>query len=81
LLGCFFGVLQIFEFRAASFCISDSSYGSSFFILTGLHGIHVFAGSLFLFVVFCRLVLGHFHSSSHDGFILAAWYWHFVDVV
>jgi len=81
LMGCFFGLLQMFEFHASPFCISDSSYGSSFFILTGLHGLHVFAGSVFLVVIFCRLVQGHFHSSSHDGFILAAWYWHFVDVV
>jgi len=81
LMGCFFGVLQIWEFHAASFCISDSSYGSSFYILTGLHGLHVFAGSVFLVVISCRLFKGHFLSSSHVGFILAAWYWHFVDVV
>jgi len=80
-LGFVFGVLQLVEYHSASFCISDSVYGSCFYIATGLHGLHVFFGAIFLGVSGLRLHLGHFTSSNHLGFCFSAWYWHFVDVI
>nr|YP_008083013.1 cytochrome c oxidase subunit III [Rhodosoma turcicum]CCO25792.1 cytochrome c oxidase subunit III [Rhodosoma turcicum] len=80
-LGFFFVCLQGFEYYECSFNISDSSYGSIFFMATGFHGFHVIVGSLFLLVSFCRMVLGHFNSSHHVGYECSIWYWHFVDVV
>lgn len=80
-LGLVFGVLQLVEYHLASFCISDSVYGSSFYIATGLHGLHVLFGTLFLCVSAFRLYLGHFTPNSHLGFYFSAWYWHFVDVI
>jgi len=80
-LGLFFGVLQLVEYHSASFCISDSVYGSCFYIATGLHGLHVLFGSLFLLVSALRLNLGHFTPTAHLGYYFSAWYWHFVDVI
>nr|QLD96912.1 cytochrome c oxidase subunit 3 [Ogadenus brumpti ssp. 1 BJM-2017]QLD96925.1 cytochrome c oxidase subunit 3 [Ogadenus brumpti ssp. 1 BJM-2017]UYB77903.1 cytochrome c oxidase subunit III [Ogadenus brumpti]UYB77916.1 cytochrome c oxidase subunit III [Ogadenus brumpti] len=81
LLGIFFSVLQSWEYFQAPFSISDSIYGSTFFMATGFHGLHVIIGSLFLFTSLTRLFLNHFSKSHHFGFEASAWYWHFVDVV
>nr|AWN56097.1 cytochrome c oxidase subunit 3 [Anthonomus grandis] len=80
-LGFYFTILQGFEYMEAPFTISDSIYGSTFFMTTGLHGLHVIIGSTFLTVCLIRLYLNHFSSIHHFGFEAAAWYWHFVDVV
>nr|QUB07012.1 cytochrome c oxidase subunit 3 [Cassidinae sp. N35] len=81
IMGISFSVLQYYEYKEASFTISDSVYGSSFFMATGFHGIHVLIGSSFLLVSLNRLINMHFSKIHHFGFEAAAWYWHFVDVV
>nr|AOY39986.1 cytochrome c oxidase subunit 3 [Scolytinae sp. BMNH 1040174] len=81
LLGGYFSILQGFEYLEAPFSISDSIYGSTFFMTTGLHGLHVIVGSTFLLTCLIRLYKNHFSSIHHFGFEAAAWYWHFVDVV
>lgn len=80
-LACLFTGFQAFEYINAPFSISDGIYGSTFYMLTGLHGFHVIVGTLFLAVALVRLVLHHFTTSVHIGYESAAWYWHFVDVV
>nr|YP_010222594.1 cytochrome c oxidase subunit III [Neojurtina typica]UCC46057.1 cytochrome c oxidase subunit III [Neojurtina typica] len=80
-LGVYFTILQGYEYMEASFCISDSVYGSCFFMATGFHGLHVIIGTLFLLVCLLRHMNYHFSSNHHFGFEAAAWYWHFVDVV
>nr|ARH54733.1 cytochrome c oxidase subunit 3 [Trigonopterus sp. 2 AH-2016] len=81
ILGFYFTALQMFEYIEAPFTIADSVYGSTFFMTTGLHGLHVIIGSLFLFICLIRMYFNHFSSTHHFGFEAAAWYWHFVDVV
>nr|AML26497.1 cytochrome c oxidase subunit III [Staphylinidae sp. BMNH 1274661] len=81
LLGIYFSILQGYEYMEASFTISDAVYGSSFFMATGFHGIHVIIGTTFLLVCLLRHLNNHFSSIHHFGFEAAAWYWHFVDVV
>nr|AVJ52347.1 cytochrome c oxidase subunit 3 [Acanthosoma nigrodorsum] len=81
MLGLYFTMLQAYEYMESSFCISDSVYGSSFFMATGFHGLHVIIGTTFLMVCLMRHMMFHFSSSHHFGFEAAAWYWHFVDVV
>ena len=56
-------------------------YGSTFFMATGFHGMHVIIGTIFLIVCLARAIAGHFTPQRHFGFEAAAWYWHFVDVV
>nr|AYR05111.1 cytochrome c oxidase subunit 3 [Cryptorhynchinae sp. 8 ACP-2013] len=81
ILGFYFTILQIYEYKQAPFTIADGIYGSTFFMTTGLHGLHVIIGSTFLFICLIRAYLNHFSSKHHFGFEAAAWYWHFVDVV
>lgn len=81
ILGIYFTFLQALEYWEASFTISDSTYGATFFVATGFHGLHVIIGTSFLLVCLARLSNNHFSKRHHFGFEAAAWYWHFVDVV
>ena len=84
-LGATFIACQAFEYHEAytemNLKLSSGIYGSTFFMLTGFHGFHVFVGMLMLFFITLRLQKGHFTPKRHFGFEGAAWYWHFVDVV
>ena len=70
-LGVVFILRQAAEYKLCSFCISDRTYGSVFYMTTGLHGAHVLVGALFLSVGAIRLGLGHFSSSHHIGLEIA----------
>lgn len=78
-LGFIFLVCQGLEYIQTPFHINDSVYGSAFYMLTGLHGLHVIVGVLFLSVFFIRKQ--YYMSTNLLGLEFSAWYWHFVDVV
>ena len=78
-LGFFFVYLQILEYMEAYQHLGI--YGSTFFMLTGFHGMHVTLGAIMLTVIAIRCMRGHFKPEHHFGFEAVAWYWHFVDVV
>nr|YP_009034276.1 cytochrome c oxidase subunit III [Leiolepis reevesii]AHZ61478.1 cytochrome c oxidase subunit III [Leiolepis reevesii] len=80
-LAIYFTVLQATEYYEAPFTISDAAYGSTFFVATGFHGLHVIIGTTFLIVCLMRQMTYHFTTKHHFGFEAAAWYWHFVDMV
>nr|YP_010155412.1 cytochrome c oxidase subunit III [Phrynocephalus maculatus]QQX44905.1 cytochrome c oxidase subunit III [Phrynocephalus maculatus] len=80
-LGITFTLLQAMEYYKAPFTMSDSVYGSTFFLATGFHGFHVMIGTTFLIICLMRQNLYHFTTTHHFGFEAAAWYWHFVDMV
>ena len=80
-LGVCFTALQAWEYAHATFSFSGHIYGSTFFMATGFHGLHVLIGTIFLIVCYCRVRARHFTPDAHFGFEAAAWYWHFVDVV
>nr|QMP96611.1 cytochrome c oxidase subunit III [Dorylomorpha xanthopus] len=81
LLGIYFSMLQLYEYIEAPFTIADSVYGSTFFMATGFHGIHVLIGTTFLLTCLLRHLNNHFSMNHHFGFEAAAWYWHFIDIV
>nr|YP_006234055.1 cytochrome c oxidase subunit III [Archaeocroton sphenodonti]AET63095.1 cytochrome c oxidase subunit 3 [Archaeocroton sphenodonti] len=81
MLGVLFTFFQLFEYYQAQFSISDGIFGSTFFLTTGFHGIHVIIGSIFLIVSLFRIKFNLISSVHFFGFEASAWYWHFVDVV
>lgn len=81
ILGVYFTYLQAGEYVEAPFTIADRVYGTTFFVATGFHGLHVLIGSSFLLVCLWRAFSHQFSTGHHFGFEAAAWYWHFVDVV
>nr|UEV87064.1 cytochrome c oxidase subunit 3 [Grifola frondosa] len=80
-LAIIFTCLQYYEYSEAAFTISDSIYGTTFYASTGLHGLHVIIGTIFILVGFLRIINYHLSSNHHQGFEAAILYWHFVDVV
>jgi cytochrome c oxidase subunit 3 len=86
LLGIVFVFVQIYEYYEAyahfGLTLNSGIYGSTFFMLTGFHGFHVFMGMTMLLIMWLRSTRGgHFTADDHFGFEAASWYWHFVDVV
>ena len=78
---CVQGYEYVHAYRDLNLKLSSGIFGSTFFMLTGFHGFHVFVGMLMLLFITLRLMKGHFTPQRHFGFEGAAWYWHFVDVV
>ena len=85
LLGFTFVFLQAKEYHEAytelGLQLGTGIYGSTFFMLTGFHGLHVTVGAIMLLVIWLRCLKGHFTPQRHFAFEAVAWYWHFVDVV
>lgn len=84
-LGVAFLIVQCIEYVEAyvylGLTLESGIYGSTFFMLTGFHGLHVTLGTIMLIVMLVRLLKGHFNADKHFAFEASAWYWHFVDVV
>ena len=75
------GVEYIHAYQDLNLTLSSGIYGSTFFMLTGFHGMHVTLGAIMLTIIFFRVLKGHFSPDKHFAFEAVAWYWHFVDVV
>ncbi|MCZ6614035.1 MAG: heme-copper oxidase subunit III [Thaumarchaeota archaeon] len=80
ILGILFLTGQATEYLRFGVSLQEVFRGT-FFLLTGLHGLHVLIGVSFMIVVFSRSVAGHFTKERHGAVEAAAIYWHFVDVV
>ena len=81
LLAAVFTALQGVEYLNAGFTIADGAYGSTFYMATGFHGLHVLIGTLFIGVAFFRVLSYQLTDHHHLGFESSILYWHFVDVV
>jgi cytochrome c oxidase subunit 3 len=85
ILGFIFLGVQAYEYHHAwtelGLQLGTGVYGSTFFMLTGFHGLHVTVGAIMLLVIWLRVMKGHFTPERHFAFEGVAWYWHFVDVV
>ncbi len=85
-LAFIFVILQAVEYYEAyshlGLKLNSGVYGTTFFMLTGFHGMHVLIGGIFLLTQLVRSTgYSHFSDKEHFGFEAASWYWHFVDVV
>ncbi|MFO1507180.1 MAG: cytochrome c oxidase subunit 3 [Lysobacterales bacterium] len=85
ILGATFLALQTHEYIEAytklGLTLHSGIYGSTFFMLTGFHGLHVTLGAIMLAIIWLRCARGHFDREHHFAFEGVSWYWHFVDVV
>ncbi len=85
LLGLAFLTIQAYEWGyliySYDFTVATNVVGTSFYLITGFHGLHVVTGLLLLILVYSRLEMGAFDRKRHFSMNAASWYWHFVDVI
>lgn len=89
LLGASFVGMQAFEWtklieegvRPWGNPMGAAQFGSSFFMITGFHGLHVSAGVIYLSVVATKVLKGHYESKGYEIVEITGLYWHFVDLV
>jgi cytochrome c oxidase subunit 3 len=81
LLGVVFLGIQLYDYSALSFEVSSSAYGTMYYAMTGLHGLHVAAGLVLMLVVLGRASRGGYRGGHIDGMHAVGYYWHFVDIV
>ena len=79
-MGSLFLANQAWEYHTASFHISTDAYGSIFYLMTGFHGLHVIGGLVFLLTI-GGVIGGRSKAPAARTVEMAAYYWHFVDVV
>ena len=61
--------------------VSTNLFATTFFTLTGFHGLHVLLGLIVLLIFLWLAWRGDFASGRESAFESAGYYWHFVDVV
>lgn len=84
LLGTLFLGGQYFEFTEFyhhGLTIPANLFGTTFFVMTGFHGTHVFIGVVWLTSLFIMSLRGMIHQSDSEKVEIAGLYWHFVDIV
>lgn len=80
-LGAAFLANQGREYQDLHFGLRDNAYASLFYLITGLHGLHVLVGLLLNLVVQARAATGRLSAERHGMLVVYDLYWHFVDVV
>jgi cytochrome c oxidase subunit 3 len=80
-LGAVFLGMQVYDYSRLPFEVSTDAYGTMYYAMTGLHGLHVLAGLVLMLVVLVRIAQGAYRARRTDGLHAVGYYWHFVDVV
>jgi heme/copper-type cytochrome/quinol oxidase subunit 3 len=71
-LAIVFTALQLGEYFTSPFNITDGIYGTAFYSLTGLHGLHVIIGTIFISICYYRFTNLQFTTKHHIGFEIAS---------
>lgn len=79
ILGILFIILQGIEYKNSINNIQDSIYSNIFFTITGLHGLHVLLGIIYIYIAYIRI--NEYTDMHHMNYILSAIYYHFVDII
>lgn len=83
-LGSLFITGQVYEFTSfyrEGLSLSTNLFGSSFFVMTGFHGVHVTLGILMLLSLYTLSLRGKLGPEKSEVVELTGLYWHFVDIV
>jgi heme/copper-type cytochrome/quinol oxidase subunit 3 len=82
-MGATFLVLQGFEYDELfrKYTLTTNAYGSLFYTITGFHGLHVAVGLVMVGWLLSASLRGSFGHRHHERVVIAAMYWHFVDLV
>ncbi len=79
-MGAAFLASQMLEYFKLPFGLTSNLFASTFYVLTGFHGLHVTLGVMMILIVWWQARAGgSINSESHFGLEAAELYWHFVD--
>lgn len=84
IMGLIFLGFQVFEFSSfinAGLTLSTNLFGTTFYVLTGIHGVHVALGVLWLALLYFTSLKGDTKRANAVNVEVAGLYWHFVDIV
>lgn len=82
LMGATFLAGQVYEYQHLSFGLTSNLFASTFYVLTGFHGFHVFVGLTLIGIMLVKsFQKGAFLGGKHYGIEAASIYWHFVDII
>ena len=74
-------IYEFTEFTRKGLTVSSNLFGSSFYLLTGIHGLHVTIGIIWLLSLWGLVSQGKLQQRHSETIEIAGLYWHFVDVV
>lgn len=84
-LAIVFIIFQIVEYGSAytehGLKLNSGIYGATFYMLTGVHGIHVLVGVVMVFVIMLRTIRNDFNAQNNFAVAALTWYWHFIDLL
>ena len=81
-MGAIFLGGQVYEYTHLEFGLTNNLFASTFYVLTGFHGLHVLVGILLMMAVLWRSrKADHYSRDARFGIEATELYWHFVDVV
>ncbi|MEH2311760.1 MAG: heme-copper oxidase subunit III [Nostoc sp.] len=80
-MGTYFLIGLLIEWKNLDFKITTGLVGSTFYLLTGFHGLHVLAGVVLQIIMLIRSFIPGNYNKTHFGTSATTLFWHFVDVV
>jgi heme/copper-type cytochrome/quinol oxidase subunit 3 len=86
--ACFLGI-QAYEYShlvahgmtLSKFAHGNNLFASTFYIVTGFHGLHVLTGVIYLICEYRLAYLGHYDNGDYNRLEILGLFWHFVDLV
>lgn len=84
ILGIIFILGQVYEYReliSEGLTLSSDTYGTVFYMATGIHGMHVIGGLIAFVILMLRTRMSKFTPAQATASIVVSYYWHFVDIV
>ncbi|MEB3218540.1 MAG: heme-copper oxidase subunit III [Nostocales cyanobacterium 94392] len=80
-MGSYFLYGQAVEWNSLEFSFTSGTFGGTFYLLTGFHGLHVFSGVLLQLTMLIRSFIPGNYEKGHFGVDATSLFWHFVDVI
>ncbi|MEZ4272748.1 MAG: cytochrome c oxidase subunit 3 [Myxococcota bacterium] len=66
---------------AEGLTFTSSHYGTTFYAITGFHGMHVTSGVIYMSILLVRMLRGKYDDGNYNHLEMAGLFWHFVDLV
>lgn len=80
-MGTYFFIGQGIEWSNLNFGLSTGLVGSTFYVLTGFHGLHVLTGVILQIIMLVRSFIPNNYDKGHFGVSATTLFWHFVDII